>query len=200
MRRPRPECRTEGTSIEKRTQGVSKSFRTGRLERERQMVQPSATKCSCIAILWVILVSFVAITICVARQRVSVVNFIIDWAQKLLHTLSYLCFPNAFSPFPTKFGSHSVSPFWLRAPDWDSWPYVSLLGTFLCFPSWRVDKSVIWEGGTVLCPYVLVASSSSSGLRTGRSITVCTTENTTESRSSITNTFHNVGYNNQRLC
>jgi hypothetical protein len=31
--------------------GVSKSFRTGRLERELQMVQLSATKCSCIAIL-----------------------------------------------------------------------------------------------------------------------------------------------------
>jgi hypothetical protein len=30
---------------------VSKSFRTGRLERELQMVQLSATKCSCIAIL-----------------------------------------------------------------------------------------------------------------------------------------------------
>jgi hypothetical protein len=32
-------------------EGVSKSFRTGRLERELQMVQLSATKCSCIAIL-----------------------------------------------------------------------------------------------------------------------------------------------------
>jgi hypothetical protein len=34
-----------------RYDGVSKSFRTGRLERELQMVQLSATKCSCIAIL-----------------------------------------------------------------------------------------------------------------------------------------------------
>jgi hypothetical protein len=31
--------------------GVSRSFRTGRLERELQMVQLSATKCSRIAIL-----------------------------------------------------------------------------------------------------------------------------------------------------
>jgi hypothetical protein len=31
-------------------EGVSKSFRTGRLERELQMVQLSATRCSCIAI------------------------------------------------------------------------------------------------------------------------------------------------------
>jgi hypothetical protein len=35
-------------------EGVSKSFRTGRLERELQMVQLSAIKCSCIAILWVV--------------------------------------------------------------------------------------------------------------------------------------------------
>jgi hypothetical protein len=31
--------------------GVSKSFRTGRLEQELQTVQLSATRCSCIAIL-----------------------------------------------------------------------------------------------------------------------------------------------------
>jgi hypothetical protein len=37
------------------------------------MVQLSATRCSCIAILWVSLVSFAAITICVASQRVFIV-------------------------------------------------------------------------------------------------------------------------------
>jgi hypothetical protein len=47
-------------------EGVSKNFRTGRLEREVQMVQLSATRCSCIAILWVSLVSFAAITLFVA--------------------------------------------------------------------------------------------------------------------------------------
>jgi hypothetical protein len=41
-------------------EGVSKSFRTGRLERELQMEELSATMCSCIVILWVSLVSFVA--------------------------------------------------------------------------------------------------------------------------------------------
>jgi hypothetical protein len=41
--------------------GVSKSFRTGRLERELPMVELSATKCSSIAILLVSLVSFAAI-------------------------------------------------------------------------------------------------------------------------------------------
>jgi hypothetical protein len=34
------------------------------------MVELSATRCSCIAILWVCLVSFAAITLCVASQRV----------------------------------------------------------------------------------------------------------------------------------
>jgi hypothetical protein len=37
------------------------------------MVQLSATKCSCIAILRVSLVSFAAITLCVASQRVFIV-------------------------------------------------------------------------------------------------------------------------------
>jgi hypothetical protein len=64
---------------------VPKSFRTGRLGRELQMVQLSATRCSCIAILWVSLVSFVAITLCVASQRVFV-DFVIDSVRKLLET------------------------------------------------------------------------------------------------------------------
>jgi len=33
-------------------EGVFKSFRTGHLERELQMLQLSATRCSCIAVLW----------------------------------------------------------------------------------------------------------------------------------------------------
>jgi hypothetical protein len=73
-------------------EGVSKSFRTGHLERELQMVQLSATRCSCIAILWGSLVSFAAITLWVASQRVftvAVVYFVIDLVLKLLDTLSY---------------------------------------------------------------------------------------------------------------
>jgi hypothetical protein len=54
-------------------EGAPKSFRTDRLERELQMVQLSATRCSCIAILRVSLVIFAAITLCVASQRVFVV-------------------------------------------------------------------------------------------------------------------------------
>jgi hypothetical protein len=53
--------------------GVSKSLRTGRLERELHTVRLFATRCSCIAILWASLVSFAAITLCVASQRVFIV-------------------------------------------------------------------------------------------------------------------------------
>jgi hypothetical protein len=73
-------------------EGVSKSFRTGRLEQELQMVQLSATRCSRIAILWVSLVSCAAITLCIAAQRVFVVvvvYFVIDSVRKLLDTPSY---------------------------------------------------------------------------------------------------------------
>jgi hypothetical protein len=54
-------------------EGVSKSFRTDSLERDLQTVQLSATRCGCIAILWVSLVSFAAITLCVASQREFIV-------------------------------------------------------------------------------------------------------------------------------
>jgi hypothetical protein len=74
-------------------EGVSKSFRTGLLERELQIVQLSATRCSCIAILWVSPVSFATINLCVASQRVFIVKsiyFVIDSVHKLLDTSSYI--------------------------------------------------------------------------------------------------------------
>jgi len=37
--------------INTESDSVTKSFRTGRLERELQMVQLSATKCNCVSIL-----------------------------------------------------------------------------------------------------------------------------------------------------
>jgi hypothetical protein len=63
------------------------------LERELQMVQLSATKYSCITILWVSLVSFAAITLCVAFQLVffhccCLVRY--DAVRKLLDTPSYM--------------------------------------------------------------------------------------------------------------
>jgi hypothetical protein len=57
-------------NVTKTYECVSKCFRTGRLERELQMVQLSVPRCSCIAILWVSLVSFAAITLSVAFQLV----------------------------------------------------------------------------------------------------------------------------------
>jgi hypothetical protein len=76
-------------------EGVSKSFRTGRLERELKTVQLSATRWNCIAFLWVSLLSFAAITLYVAIQRefIVVVYFIIVSVRKLLDTLSYLHSP-----------------------------------------------------------------------------------------------------------
>jgi hypothetical protein len=73
---------------------VSKSFRTGCLEREMQMIQLYATRCSYIATLWVSLVSFAAITLWVACHRVFVVvsiYFVIDSVRNLLVTPSYVC-------------------------------------------------------------------------------------------------------------
>jgi hypothetical protein len=57
------------------------------------MVQLSATRCSYIAILWVSLVSFAAITLCVASQRVFIVvivYFVTTQVRKLLDTPSYV--------------------------------------------------------------------------------------------------------------
>jgi hypothetical protein len=56
------------------------------------MVQLSATRCSCIAILQVSLVCFVAVTFYVASQRVIPkvsVYFVINSVRKLLDTSSY---------------------------------------------------------------------------------------------------------------
>jgi hypothetical protein len=72
-------------------EGVSKSFRTGRLEQGLHMEKLSATRCSYVAILWVSLVSFAAITLCVASQRVFIfvsVYFVSDSVRKFLDTPS----------------------------------------------------------------------------------------------------------------
>jgi hypothetical protein len=69
-------------------EGVTISFRTHCLERELQIVQLSATRCCCIAILWVSLVSFATITLCVAQQVFVVVDFIINSVHKLFDTPS----------------------------------------------------------------------------------------------------------------
>jgi len=81
-----PSSNTEVTNAWGLYEGVSKSFRTGRLERELQMVQLCAISCSCIASLWVSLVSFAAVALYVASQRV----FVVVAVRKLLGTLSYI--------------------------------------------------------------------------------------------------------------
>jgi hypothetical protein len=74
-------------------EGVSKSFRTVRLERELQIVQLSITRCSCIDVLWVSLVSFASVTLWRGQQWVIQkvrVHFVIDSVRKLLDTPSYV--------------------------------------------------------------------------------------------------------------
>jgi hypothetical protein len=69
--------------------GCKQKFPDWRLERELRMVQLSATRCSCIGILWVSLASFVAITLWRGQQRVLPkvnVYFVIGSVRKLLDT------------------------------------------------------------------------------------------------------------------
>jgi hypothetical protein len=76
-------------------EGVSESLRTGRLEWELQMAEFCSTRCSCISILWVSLVSFVAVTLCVASQLVVIVvslHFVTGSVPELLDTASYSYF------------------------------------------------------------------------------------------------------------
>jgi hypothetical protein len=96
-------------------EGVSKSFRNGRLERELQMVQLPASRCSCDAMLWVSLVSFAATTLCFASQRVFVVavDSLIDSVRKLLDTPSYLL---TFSRRMSQSYSYTEHDYILRNP------------------------------------------------------------------------------------
>jgi hypothetical protein len=84
-------------------EGVSTSFWTGCLEWELQIIQLSATRCSCIAVLWVSLVSFTTINFCVASwviQKVSL-YFVIDWVWKLMDTPLYTQFSVLTMPWNT---------------------------------------------------------------------------------------------------
>jgi hypothetical protein len=107
------------------TWGVSKSFRTGRLERELQTVQLSATRCSWVAILWASLVSFAAINLRVASQRVIPkvsVYFVIDSVRKFwLHSRTDLLFA---SLYPIGIGGEAFSGCKV-AWSW-SWPLTSI--------------------------------------------------------------------------
>jgi hypothetical protein len=71
------------------------------------MVQLSVTRCSGIAILSVSLVSFAAITLCVASQRVFIVAvyFVIDSVRKLLVTPSYTTESEGFGGYEEGWGN-----------------------------------------------------------------------------------------------
>jgi hypothetical protein len=79
--------------INHKYEGVSQILRTGHLERELQMVQLSATRCSYIAILRVSPVSSAAITLHVASQRiipkVSVYFVLIQSGNFWIHPHTY---------------------------------------------------------------------------------------------------------------
>jgi hypothetical protein len=97
----------------------SKSFRTGRLEREPQMVQLSAIICSCIAILWVSLVSFVAITLCVGSQRV-LFSFISLWLSP--ETFGYTLVYVLYSIMREQLLTHSTLPsVWIQCKHENIW-------------------------------------------------------------------------------
>jgi hypothetical protein len=66
-------------------------------ERELQMVQLSPTRYSCVAILWVSLMSFAAITLCVASQWVFVVISL--WLSPETFGCILLCYVIPFNYF-----------------------------------------------------------------------------------------------------
>jgi hypothetical protein len=70
--------------------GVSKSFRTGRLEPELQMVQLSASRWSRITISWVSLVSFAGITLCVASRVFVVISLLTQSGNCWIHPRTYI--------------------------------------------------------------------------------------------------------------
>jgi hypothetical protein len=96
-------------------EGVCKSFRTGRLVRELQLVHLSAIRCICIDILWVSLVSFAAITLCIASQRVipkASLYIFTDSVRKLLVTPLYKVSRPVLGSFqpPIQCVPRSISP------------------------------------------------------------------------------------------
>jgi hypothetical protein len=123
------------------------SIRNGRLERKPRMEQLTATRCSCIAILWVSQVSFAAITLRVASQRVFViivVYFVIDSVRKLLDTPSHVKNSSlTFFPTPLELlgGRNRFLKFITRSTS----TFLSLLSSHL------MQKGItIWHQGALL--------------------------------------------------
>jgi hypothetical protein len=110
------------------------------------MVQLSATKCSCIAILWVSVVSLAAINLCIASQRMFIVvsvYFVIDSVRKLLDTSSYVMrlggawiASHPMTGFRTSGVEHSVSA---------TTRYSYFLTAIIKIPTWRNDELLSQE-------------------------------------------------------
>jgi hypothetical protein len=96
-------------------EGVCKSFQTGHLERELQMVQLSAIRCSYSAILWVSLVSFAAITLCIASQQVFIVVISLSiqsgnfWIHPLMFIMVYVVLNTPICPTVLRVGRRYLS-------------------------------------------------------------------------------------------
>jgi hypothetical protein len=73
------------STMKAKFESVSKSFQTGCLELELQMVQLSATRCSWNTILWASLVSFTAIALCVASQVFIVISLSTQFRNFWIH-------------------------------------------------------------------------------------------------------------------
>jgi hypothetical protein len=73
------------------TGGCIQKFPDWPLVVRTAMVQLSATRCSCIAILWVSLVSFAARTLCFASQRVFIVVISLSTQSRNFRTYPRVC-------------------------------------------------------------------------------------------------------------
>jgi hypothetical protein len=127
-------------------EGVSKSFRTGHLERELQMVQLSTIQCSCIAILWVSLVSFAAVTLYVASQQVFIfvsVHFVIDSVRKLLDIPTYFIFSTSLHCRQMR----DLRFWWLwRFKTWFFWfvtPCINVVDVYSCVWSYMIFHNLM---------------------------------------------------------
>jgi hypothetical protein len=112
------------------------------------MVQLSATRCSCIVISRVSLVSFAAITLCVASQRVLIVyccSFLYESVRKLLDIPSYFSFTNEVSAIESWRYNHYVMEEIPLTKFRSNWKLVYTFW-FIYITWWQSQKSVKFSG------------------------------------------------------
>jgi hypothetical protein len=103
-----------------------------------QMLQLSAASCRCIAILWFSLVSFAAITLCVASQRVFFIVVVYLVMTQSGNFWIYTCTRDLETP-------KLYSYVWTLMTD-DSWVTWSIVGVVCC--SWFIVKVMVQNGIT----------------------------------------------------